>query len=149
MTKRGTILLVENDENDIFLVKKAFDEMEVQQPIRVLHSAREAVRYLSGEGKFSDRDAHPLPFLVLLNLKMPGEDGFALLRWLFERPGLKKKFTLVVTSAASPDAEIQLAYELGVQSFLIKPLTYQNLSDTIRRIKEYWIDLNLLPGDRA
>lgn len=148
MTKHGSILLIENDENDIFFVKKALGELDVTHPFHVLHTAKEAMRYLGGEGKFANRDTHPLPFLALLNLRLPGEDGFTLLRWLFDRPGLRKKFTLIALSAASPESEIQLAYELGVQSFLLKPLNYQDLVTVLGHVKNYWMDLNLLPGDR-
>ena len=124
MTKRGTILLIEDNEDDMLLIKKAFADAQVAAPITVVRSSKEAVRYFSGTGRFADRAAHPVPFLVLLDLKLSDEDGFALLRWLFERPGLKKQFTLLTLSSESPPHEVQLAYELGAQSFLLKPLHY-------------------------
>jgi CheY-like chemotaxis protein len=145
MTKHGTILLVANNAEDIELTRKALSEAGATNPLQVVHSAELAIKYLSGQGKFSDRAAHPLPFLVLLDLKMPGEAGFVVLRWLYERPGLRKKFIIIVLSSASPGSEIQLAYELGAQSYLIKPRDYEQLAVTAQRIKEYWIDLNQPP----
>jgi CheY-like chemotaxis protein len=149
MTKHGTILLIEDEPNDVLLVKKAFAEIDLCNPLQVVYTHTDAIRYLSGDGIYENRASFPLPFLVLLDLKIPDEGGFVVLRWLHDRPGLRKKFNVVVMSASSPDAEIQLAYELGAQSFLLKPLEYRQLVGTLRRVKEYWIDLNVLPGDLA
>ncbi len=149
MTKHGTILLVEEDADDIVVTKKALTDAGVSNPIHTVHSGEEAIKYFSGRGKFANRQTYPLPFLVLLNLKMPGEDGFATFRWLFERPGLRKKFTVVALTSASPDSEIQLAYELGAHSCLLKPLEFSQLVATAQRVKEYWIELNLPPEAAA
>ena len=147
MTKHGTVLLVEDDSDNALLIKKAFVEADLISPLHTVNSYKDAVAYFSGDGMYANRTSFPLPFLVLLNLKMGGEDGFAVLRWLFERPGLRKKFTVVALSAAEPEADIQLAYELGAQSYLSKPVNYAELASTVRRVKQYWIELNLLPGD--
>jgi len=149
MTKHGTILLVEDNANDIVVIRKAFAEAGVHNPLQTVHSGEEAVKYLGGQGKFADREKFPLPFLALLDLKMSHEDGFAVLRWLYERPGLKKKFTLIVLGSDSSDSEVQLAYELGAQSYLLKPIDFKQLTDTVRHVKEYWIELNRLPEGAA
>ena len=145
MNKHGTILLVEDDANDVLLMQKALTEAGVTHRVHTVHTGEQAVKYLSGHGKFADRANHPLPFLVLLDLKMPGEGGFAVLRWLFERPGLKKKFAVIVFSSVSQENEVQLAYELGAQSFIVKSSDYSELLATAQRLKEYWIDLNQFP----
>src|SRR5580765_292339 len=144
MTKHGTILLVEDEASDA-LIKQAFAGAAVSQPLRTVHSSEEAVKYLSGSGKFSDRKNHPLPFLVLVDLTMSNEGGFTFLRWLYERPGLKKKFTLVVLGSASSDSELQLIYELGAQSYLLKPSDTNGLAQLVHAVKDYWIDLNRMP----
>ena len=87
MTKHGTILVVEDDADDTLLLKKAFAEAEVLQSLHTVDSCRDAIAYFTGVGTYANRSAFPIPFLVLLDLRMPGEDGFAVLRWLFERPG--------------------------------------------------------------
>jgi CheY-like chemotaxis protein len=148
MTKHGTILLVEDETSDA-LVKRAFTENGVTQPLRTVHSSEEAVKYLSGSGKFSDRKNHPLPFLVLVDLTMSNEAGFTFLRWLFERPGLKKKFTLVVLGQAATDTEIQLTYELGAQSYLSRHSDFGSLTAIVRAVKDYWIELNCQPDGVA
>jgi CheY-like chemotaxis protein len=147
MTKHGTVLLVDDDADNALLVRKAFAEADLINPLHLVNSYKDAVGYFTGVGVYANRTAFPLPFLVLLNLKMGGEDGFAVLRWLFERPGLRKKFTVVVLSATDPEADVQLAYELGAQSYLSKPVNYTELVSTVRRVKQYWVELNLLPGD--
>ncbi|HZL42640.1 MAG TPA: response regulator [Verrucomicrobiae bacterium] len=145
MTNHGTILLVENDQNDVLLMKKAFVEEVMPSDLQVVDSYADVVKYLSGDGVYANRVSFPMPFLMILDLKIPGEGGFAVLRWLHDRPGLRKKFIVIVLSTAALEQEIQLAYELGAQSFLEKPLGFKQFAQTVRRIKEYWIELNLLP----
>lgn len=147
MTKHGTVLLVEDDAEEVLRIKKAFVDAGLVYPIQTVNSRKDAVAYFTGEGVYGNRDSYPLPFLVLLNLKLAGEDGFAVLRWLFDRPGLRKKFPVVVWSAGDPERDIQLAYELGAQSYLMKPIDNQHLRMVVQRVKDYWIELNLLPGD--
>jgi CheY-like chemotaxis protein len=149
MTKHGTVLVIENDADDVALIKRAFVEAEVLQPIHAVTNYKDAVAFLSGEGTYANRVAYPFPFLILLNLKMQGEEGFAVLRWLYERPGLRKRFTVVVMNPGGPDQDVQLAYELGAQSYLLKPLDHKELVATVRRLKEYWVELNLLPDQAA
>ena len=147
MTKHGTILLVQNDTDDLLLMRKGLSEAQVAVPVQVVKTYPDAVQYLGGEGMYANRANYPLPFLILMDLKLPGEGGFALLRWLYDRPGLKNKFTVVVLAASTLPDEIKLVYELGAQSFLARPLQYRQLVDTLRHVKEYWIDLNMQPGD--
>jgi CheY-like chemotaxis protein len=145
MTKHGTILLIEDDADNALLIRKAIAEAQIITPLQTVNSYDDAIQYLSGVGVYAHRESYPLPFLILLDLKTAGQDAFAMLRWLYERPGLRKRFVVVVFGAASPDQEIQLAYELGAQSYLQKPAEYKQLIETVRRVKEYWIELNLQP----
>jgi len=147
MTKHGTILLIEGDAEQTLLVKKAFLDVEAGYSVQSVNNTGDAVKYLGGDAIYANRASFPVPFLVLLDLRLPGEGGFAVLRWLYERPGLRKRFPVVVWSSADPEQDIQLAYELGAQSFLIRPSEYKALTVTVRGIKDYWIGLNVLPGD--
>lgn len=149
MTKHGTILLIEDGVDDVLMYKKVFAEAGVYCPVQVIHNDADAVKYLSGEGVYGNRDSYPLPFLVLLDLALPQEGGFGVLRWLHDRPGLRKKFNVIVLSPDAPGADVQLAYELGAQSFLLKPSDHPRFLDAVRRVKEYWIDLNLRPEDNS
>jgi len=149
MTKHGTVLLIEDNADDILLIKKAFAEVEAIPPLHTVNNRKDAIAYFSGDGIYANRAAFPVPFMVLLDLSLQDEEGFAVLRWLYERPGLRKKFTVIVLNGAGHEPDVQLAYELGAQSYLLKPLEYKQLLVTVRRVKEYWIELNLLPGDAA
>jgi CheY-like chemotaxis protein len=147
MTKHGTILLIEEDADDLLRIKKGLVEAEVLSPLQTVHSCEDAVKYLSGMGIYENRESFPMPFLVILDLALPGEGGFGVLRWLYDRPGLRKQFTVLVLGTPGQEHDVQLAYELGAQSFLMKPGQYRQLVETLRHVKEYWINLNRLPGD--
>lgn len=147
MTKHGTILLVGDDAEAASQFGKALVELGVIQSLQTTAGFAEAVNYLSGIGDYADRGKHPLPDLILVDLTPPGEDGFALLRWLHDRPGLKKRFIVIALNSPGAEQDIQLAYELGVQSCLAKPSGDPQLTATIRRLKEYWLELNQPPGD--
>jgi CheY-like chemotaxis protein len=145
MTKHGTILLIEDDVDNAVLIRKALAEVQVINPLQTVNGYEDAVKYLTGAGIYANRESYPLPSLILLDLNSAGQDAFAVLRWLYDRPGLRKRFVVVVLGAPGPEQEIQLAYELGAQSYLRKPAEHKDLIDTARRIKEYWIELNLQP----
>lgn len=149
MTKHGTVLLIGDDANEVLLIRKAFAEAEVICPLQTVNGCKDTLAYFNGDGIYADRASYPVPFLVLLDLSMLNEDGFAVLRWLFDRPGLRKKFTIIALNNPGPEQDIQLAYELGAQSYLFKSSEYKQLLATIRRVKEYWMELNRQPGDAA
>jgi len=146
MPNHGTILLIEDNADDVVLIRRGLADAQVINSLHVVDSCSDAAKYFAGDGMYSNRASFPHPALVILSLKLSDEGGFAALRWLYERPGLRKKFTLLVLSSTAPEQDVELAYALGAQSFLLKPLQYRQLVDTFRRIKEYWIEINLLPN---
>lgn len=146
MPKHGTILLVENDANDVVLIRRALDDAGVENAVQVVSSGSEAIRYLSGEGKYADRTAWPFPFLILTDFKMPDGDALFILQWLAERPNLRKKVIVIVLSSLCSEDQIDLLYELGAKSFLLKPVNYRELTAMMRQVKEFWIDTVITPG---
>lgn len=136
-----TILLVDDDKDDIFFMKRAFEEAALLNPVKILRDGQEAIDYLSGAGKFSDRIQYPLPFLVLLDLKMPRVMGLEVLKWIREQPRFKTLIVIVLTSSKM-HADIQTAYGLGANSYLVKPASSDKLTAMISEIKRYWLDLN-------
>ena len=136
-----TILLVDDDKDDIFFMKRAFEEAALLNPVKILQDGQEAIDYLSGAGKFADRIQYPLPFLVLLDLKMPRVMGLEVLKWLREQPRFKTLIVIVLTSSKM-HADIQTAYRLGANSYLVKPASSDKLTAMIAGIKRYWLDLN-------
>src|ERR1700674_4968478 len=99
MPDQALILLVEDREDDVLLVRRAFAKANVLNPMQVVRDGREAIAYLKGEGKYSNRAEYPLPELLLLDLKMPGTDGFDVLKWMRQQPGLKALRVVVLTSS--------------------------------------------------
>jgi CheY-like chemotaxis protein len=134
--ERSAILIAEDDENDICLIKRAFHQAQFENPLRVVRDGEQAVAYLRGEGPFMDRGANPAPALVLLDLKMPRKDGFEVLTWIREQPEFNRLPVVVLTSSQET-TDINHAYALGASSYLVKPANFARLADMINRLKEY------------
>src|SRR5215831_9692525 len=99
MLDKVTILLAEDDKNDIFLMRRAFENAGFLNPLVVVNNGEEAVQYLQGEGQYAQRDRFPLPGLLLLDLKMPLMDGFDVLAWLRAHPQFNSLPVVVLTSS--------------------------------------------------
>lgn len=143
MNENRTILLVDDSENDICLVRIAFGKAGVTNPIQEAHNGDEAIAYLQGEPPFEDRSKFPLPALMLLDLNMPGRDGFELLEWLRAQPGLKR-INVVILTASLRDQDIDHAYDLGANSFLVKPSAIEDLTSISRTLRD-WIGCTHFP----
>src|ERR1700733_9481419 len=112
MLETQTILLVEDDPNDVLLIQRAFQKAGLHNTLRIARNGEEAIDYLGGEGVYNNRERHPAPFLVLLDLKMPGTDGFEVLEWARGQTGLKRLLMVVLTSS-NLQTDVDRAYELG------------------------------------
>lgn len=126
MKARALILVVEDDENDAVLIRRTLARAGVPNPRQFVTDGDAAISYLVGVGRFADRKKYPLPGLVLLDLKMPGMDGFEVLRWIREHP-LFKNLPVVVLTSSDEIRDVNEAYRLGANSFLVKPLEFQNV----------------------
>ncbi len=139
-----SILIVEDNTDDVLLIKRAFQQCGVVNPLRFVTDGEQAVAYLKGTGEFSDRKKNPLPVLILLDLKMPRMNGFEFLRWLRNEPDLKKIIVVILTSSSeSPD--INRAYELGANSYLVKPVRFEDLIRIVKELHLYWLIMNEKP----
>lgn len=136
-----TILLVEDDENDIFFMKHSFQEVGILNPLQVVQDGEEAMNYLGGLGKYANRELFPLPCLTLLDLKLPRVMGLEVLKWMREQPELKSLIVIILTSSPlGPD--IKLAYQLGANAYLVKPSSPSELREIASGIKQFWFELN-------
>src|SRR6266446_3785564 len=99
MTDRATVLLAEDDPDDVLLAQIAFEKARLANPLQVVRDGEEAIAYLQGEGRYGDRHCFPLPMLLLLDLKMPRVNGFQVLEWLREHPRLYRLPVAVMTSS--------------------------------------------------
>ena len=138
------ILVAEDDPNDAFLLKRAFAREGVKVSLRFAQDGQEAVDYLTGENGFNDRQEHPLPDLLLLDLKMPKLNGFEVLQWVRRQPGLNRMLVVMLTSSGEME-DINRAYDLGANSYLVKPTNHEDLSHIAKLVRDYWIDRNKRP----
>jgi CheY-like chemotaxis protein len=141
---RINILHVEDDPNDALLFQHACRKADVGFELHAVSDGDEAVAYLRGTDGFSDRAKHPLPELILLDLKMPRLSGFDLLAWL-RREALFKKTPVIVLTSSNHETDIKHAYDLGANSYLVKPVGFDALVEVARTIHGYWLTLNQAP----
>jgi len=138
------ILYVEDDESDAFLFQHAFRQAGVSQRIALLRGGQAVIDYLAGDGPYADRAQHPLPCLVLLDLKMPGVSGLEVLKWIRTAPSVSTLPVLMLTSS-NQDADIHRAYLLGANGYVVKPANPEAILTMARAIKDYWLVQNC-PG---
>ncbi|HXU78956.1 MAG TPA: response regulator [Methylomirabilota bacterium] len=144
MSDLAVILLVEDREDDVVIIRRAFSKGNILNPLFVVRNGDDAIAYLSGQEKYSNRQEYPLPDLILLDLKMPGKDGFDVLRWLRKQPGLNTLRVVVLTSSEELK-DVNLAYQLGANSFLVKPVDFENFVKVGQALRGYWLWLNKPP----
>jgi CheY-like chemotaxis protein len=135
MNNEATILLVDDDENDLILLEKAFAEVEFPGRIVVLRNGDEAIQYLSGTGIFRDRSEYPWPSLMLLDLKMPAVDGFDVLAWRLKQTEMPH-FPIIVFSSSTLESDIKKAMELGAAGYCAKPSDFRYLVEVAHTIRE-------------
>ncbi len=138
-----TVLLAEDDANDVWLIKRVLAPMLPRMRFQVVSDGSEAIQYLSGQGQFADRAVSPLPSLVLLDIQLPGLSGIEVLRWIRKHPTLHSLVVVMLTGSESEE-HLRLCYELHVNSYLKKsPLL--STPDASRAVLGYWLNTNLLP----
>lgn len=137
--KPAAILLVEDNEDDVFFMQRAVKGCGITQAMQVVRDGQAAIDYLSGAGHYNDRAAHPLPFLVFLDLKMPNKGGLDVLKWIRGQPALQQLLVLILTTSRE-DSDVKRAYALGVNSFLVKTPNANQLNELIKPVKAYWLD---------
>jgi CheY-like chemotaxis protein len=128
------ILLVEDEENDVLLLQIAFEKAGVKWPIFRVANGLEAQAYLNGDPPYQDRKRYPLPSLVLLDVRMPLMDGFQVLRWIRQQPAFVSMPVVMLTGSAQTN-DADTAYQLGANSFLVKPMDFNNAPEMSRSIE--------------
>ncbi len=144
MGKLANILLVEDNKMDIALTLDAFREARLANKIHVARNGEEALQYLFGEGKFADRSIYPLPNIVLLDLKMPGIGGLEVLKRVKNTSGIKRIPVIILTSSKE-EGDRAMSYDLGANSYLVKPISFDGFLEVVKKVTDYWIALNIEP----
>jgi CheY-like chemotaxis protein len=148
MNEYGHILVAEDDPTDAYFFERAFKRAGIPVTLHFVRDGQEAVDYLQGEGQFTDRARHPLPQLVLLDLKMPRLDGFDVLEWVRKQPGLSGVLIVIFSSSDEPK-DMNRAYGLGANSYLVKPHSMGELTALVGQFKKYWLGANDGGGRKA
>lgn len=141
MTTDGSILLVEDNEDDIFLMKRALKIAGISNRLCLAEDGQAAIDYLSGVGDYADRQTHPIPALIFLDLKLPLKRGLDVLAWIRGQRHLENLVVVVLTSSSEP-TDLKEAYRLGANSYVVKPPTAEQLLDLAKAFKWYWLEFN-------
>jgi CheY-like chemotaxis protein len=132
-----TILIAEDDEDYQEILKRALRDIGLKNPVRILPNGDEIIEYLKGAGQYSDRSANPYPSVLFLDVKMPGTNGFDILRWLRQHPDYLVMPTMIFSSS-NLERDIRLAYELGANAYFIKPARFEDLKAMLQTAHDFW-----------
>jgi CheY-like chemotaxis protein len=139
MTASRAILLVEDNEDDLFLMKRALLSARIVNPVVVVETGQEAMDYLGGAGKFADRDSYPIPAVVFIDLKLPFVFGHEVLAWIRRRKEFESLVVIVLTSS-NEASDLNRCYSLGANSYLVKPPTAEQLEALAKAFKWQWLE---------
>lgn len=140
-----TILLVDDDPHDVLLVQQACRKAKLRHEIQVVHDGERAIAYLAGTGSYHDRTLFPYPVLVLLDLDLPKHSGLEVLTWI-RRHAKGRRLSVVIFTSSHESDDIHRAYDLGANSYLLKPVDVEALVHVVKMLEMYWIMLIDRPG---
>lgn len=140
-----TILYAEDDDSYSLLLECALKQGGFKETLRHVWNGAEAIAYIKGEGKYADRTQFPFPSVVLADLKMPCVSGFDLLHWI-RRESTSPHLPVVVLTNSDEMKDVRRAYEMGANSFLLKPINVEDLRETLTALDHFWLRCNILEG---
>lgn len=138
------ILIADDDAEDRMLVKDALEESRLINNIRFVENGEDLMDYLHNRGQYSDKQKYPVPGLILLDLNMPKKDGREALKEIKSDPALRM-IPIVVLTTSKAEEDILKTYDLGVSSFITKPVTFHSLVDIMKTLSKYWFEIVELP----
>ena len=144
--ERITILMADDDPDDRLLVQDAFEEIRLDNPLVFVEDGIELLDYLHRRGAYTHLAETPLPGLILLDLNMPKKDGREALKEIKQDPVLRT-VPIVILTTSNAEEDILRTYDLGTNSFIVKPVTFDKLVDVIRKVTQYWFEIVRLPNN--
>ena len=141
----GPVLLVEDDVSDFRLIQRAFAKIRPTVPMIRLSHGDDAVAYLAGEAPYENRSLYPFPSVILLDIKLPRRSGFEVLEWIRTQESTLKRLPIIMLTSSSHQVDVNKAYELGVNSYLVKPSNNSELDQLATTFRTYWLELNEAP----
>ena len=139
------ILMADDDADDRMLAKDALEECRVLNDLRFVEDGEQLIDYLFRRGPYADPESSPRPGLILLDLNMPRKDGREALREIKEHPELRR-IPIIIMTTSQAEEDIYRSYDLGANSYLVKPVAFEGLLDLVAAIDRYWLALNEVPG---
>ncbi|HZQ46640.1 MAG TPA: response regulator [Verrucomicrobiae bacterium] len=137
MNSDFTILIAEDLENDVVLLKMALQREGIHNPIQVVQDGKEAIDYLCGHGIYADRNKYPFPRLLFCDLKMPRMGGFEILKWLRSHSECSI-IPVIILTASGQDEDVRRAYQMGANAYLVKPAKIGDLQKMVKTAFEFW-----------
>jgi CheY-like chemotaxis protein len=137
MDGSGLVLIAEDNSEDMLLLKKALEKAGVKAQTQFVRDGEEVLLYLQGLGVYSNRDAYPIPNMIILDIKMPKRSGLEVLQWLSEH----REFAVVPTvvlSSSNLESDVRKAYHLGANTYFVKPSSFDELVNTVKALQLYW-----------
>jgi CheY-like chemotaxis protein len=138
------ILLVEDSDEDYAITKRSFAKAGLVNPLYRVSDGEQALDYLYRRGSYSDPASAPRPGVVLLDLNLPGTDGREVLKVVKQDEFLRKIPVIVLTTSSAED-DIQMCYDAGANSYIVKPVELENFIDAVARLRDYWFKIVILP----
>jgi CheY-like chemotaxis protein len=142
------ILMADDDPDDRTLARHAFEEAHLANSLRFVKDGQELMDYLNHRGSYTDESSAPRPGLILLDLNMPRKNGREVLKEMQADPDLRR-IPVVVLTTSREEKDVLLSYDLGVKSFIIKPVTFRALVDIVITLNRYWFEIVELPPEDA
>lgn len=141
----GPVLLVEDDTSDFRLIQRAFAKIRPSVPMIRLSHGDDAVAYLAGDAPYENRSVHPFPCVILLDIKLPRRSGFEVLEWIRSHESTLKRVPIIMLTSSNHHVDVDKAYDLGVNSYLVKPSNNSELEQLVSTFRAYWVELNQGP----
>jgi CheY-like chemotaxis protein len=137
MTPEDLVLVAEDNPDDALLLRRALEKAGIRARLKIVSDGEEMLLYLEGRGAYANRGNYPMPSLIILDLKMPRKSGLEVLEWMGRNLHLAV-VPKIVLSASNLDADVRAAYNLGANTYFVKPTTFDELVDTMRMVEVYW-----------